>query len=47
MEELVNQLRFLTSKPSGEEQGNLPDSADVDLDIGDSNDFEVTVAASG
>ena len=46
MEESVSQLRFLTSKPSGEEQGNLSDSADVDLDTGDSNDFEVTVAAS-
>ena len=46
MEESVNQLRFLTSKPSGEEQGKLSDSADVDLDTGDSNDFEVTVAAS-
>lgn len=46
MEESVNQLRFLASKPSGEEQGKLSDSADVDLDIGDSNDFEVTVAAS-
>lgn len=46
MEESVNQLRFLASKPSGEEQGKLSDSADVDLDTGDSNDFEVTVAAS-
>lgn len=46
MEESVNQLRFLASKSSGEEQGNLPYSADVDLDIGDSNDFEITVAAS-
>ena len=46
MEEPVNQLRFLVSKPSGEEQGNLPNSADVDLDIGDSNDFETTVSAS-
>lgn len=46
MEESVNQLRFLTSKPSGEEQGKLSDSADVDLDIGDSDDFEVIVAAS-
>ena len=46
MEESVNQLRFLASKPSGEEQGKLSDSADVDLDTGDSNDFEVIVAAS-
>lgn len=46
MEESVNQLRFLASKQSGEEQGKLSDSADVDLDTGDSNDFEVTVAAS-
>lgn len=46
MEESVNQLQFLTSKPSGEEQGKLSDCADVDLDIGDGNDFEVTVAAS-
>lgn len=46
MEESVNQLRFLASKPSGEEQGKLSDSADVDLDTGDSNDFEVTVVAS-
>lgn len=46
MEESVNQLRFLASKPSGEERGKLSDSADVDLDTGDSNDFEVTVVAS-
>lgn len=46
MEESVNQLRFLASKPLGEERGKLSDSADVDLDTGDSNDFEVTVVAS-
>lgn len=46
MEESVNRLRFLASKPSGEEQGKLSDSADVDLDTGASNDFEVIVAAS-
>lgn len=46
MEESVNQLRFLASNPSGEERGKLSDSADVDLDTGDSNDFEVTVVAS-
>ena len=46
MEEPVTQLRFLVSKPSGEEQGNLSDSAEVDLDVGDSNDFETTVSAS-
>lgn len=38
--------RFLVAKPSGEEQGNLPDTAEVDLDIGDANDFEVTISAA-
>ena len=42
----TNHLQFLTSKPSGEEQGNIPDGAEVDMDIGDKNDFEVTIAAS-
>lgn len=37
---------FLMAMPFGEEQGNLPDTAEVDLDTGDTNDFEVTVAAS-
>lgn len=38
--------RFLVAKPSGEEQGDLPDTAEVDLDIGDTNDFEVTISAA-
>lgn len=37
---------FLMAMPFGEEQANLPDTAEVDLDTGDTNDFEVTVAAS-
>lgn len=39
-------LRFITAKPTGEEQGELTDSADVDLDIGDTNDFEINIPVS-
>lgn len=39
-------LQFITAKPSGEEQGKLTDSAEVDLDIGKSNDFETTLSAT-
>ena len=39
-------LRFITAKPTGEEQGELSDSAEVDLDVGDTNDFEINTAVS-
>lgn len=39
-------MQFITAKPSGEEQGKLTDSAEVDLDIGKSNDFETTLSAT-
>ena len=39
-------LQIIVAKPTGEEQGEICDSADVDLDIGDTNDFEIKVAAS-
>lgn len=39
-------LRFITAKPTGEEQGELTDSADADLDIGDTNDFEINIPVS-
>ena len=39
-------LRFITAKPTGEEQGELTDSADVDLDVGDTNDFEINIPVS-
>lgn len=38
--------QFVTTKPSGEEQGNLTDSAEVDLDIGNSNNFEIALPAT-
>lgn len=37
-------LQFITAKPFGEEQGNLADSAEVDIDIGNSDDFEITLS---
>lgn len=39
-------LRFITAKPTGEEQGELTDSADVDLDVGNTNDFEINIPVS-
>lgn len=39
-------LRFIVAKPTGEEQGELTDSADIDLDIGDTNDFEINISVS-
>lgn len=39
-------LRFIMAKPTGEEQGELTDSADVDLDVGDTNDFEINIPVS-
>lgn len=39
-------LRFITAKPTGEEQGELTDSADVDVDVGDTNDFEINIPVS-
>ena len=33
------------AKPNGEEQGCLSDVADVDIDIGGSNDFEIRIAS--
>lgn len=37
---------LLMAKKTGEETGCLPDSAEVDMDIGDTNDFEITVSAN-
>lgn len=39
-------LRFIMAKTTGEEQGELTDSADVDLDVGDTNDFEINIPVS-
>lgn len=39
-------MRFIVAKPTGEEQGLLPDGADMDMDIGDTDDFELRVSTS-
>ena len=42
----ISQMRFITTKPTGEEQGELCDTADVDMDIGKENDFEIRTTVS-
>lgn len=42
----ISKIHFITTKPTGEECGELCDSAEADLDIGNTNDFEVTIAVS-
>jgi hypothetical protein len=42
----ISKIRFTTTKPTGEECGELCDSAEADMDIGNTNDFEVTIAVS-
>lgn len=42
----LSKIHFITTKPTGEECGELCDSAEADLDIGKTNDFEVTIAVS-
>ena len=32
------------AKPTGEEQGTLYDGAEIDMDVGETNDFEITVS---
>ena len=34
----ISQMYFVTAKATGEECGELCDSAEVDLDVGDTND---------
>ena len=46
LEDTISKIRFITAKPTGEEQGELSDSAEVDLDVGDTNDFEINTAVS-
>lgn len=41
----VFEMQFLAAKKSGEECGNLVDGAEVDLDVGNSNDFEIILPA--
>ena len=42
----ISQIHFVTAKATGEEYGELCDSAEVDLDIGDTNDFKIVIAVS-
>ena len=42
----ISKIHFITTKPTGEECGELCDSAETDMDIGNTNDFEVTIAVS-
>lgn len=42
----ISQMRFIITKPTGEEQGELCNTADVDMDIGKENDFEIRTAVS-
>lgn len=42
----ISKIHFITAKPTGEECGELCDSAETDMDIGNTNDFEVTIAVS-
>lgn len=42
----ISKIHFITTKPTGEECGELCDSAEADMDIGNTNDFEVTIAVS-
>ncbi len=42
----ISQMHFVTAKATGEEYGELCDSAEVDLDIGDTNDFKIVIAVS-
>ena len=42
----ISKIHFITAKPTGEECGELCDSAEADMDIGNTNDFEVTIAVS-
>ena len=44
LEDTISKIRFITTKPTGEECGELCDSAEADMDIGNTNDFEVTIA---
>ena len=37
------ELVFTTTKPTGEENGELNKTAKVDLDNGDTNDFETSI----
>lgn len=46
LEDTISKIRFITTKPTGEECGELCDSAEADMDIGNTNDFEVTIAVS-
>lgn len=46
LEDTISKIRFITTKPTGEECGELCDSAEADMDIGNTNDFEVTIAES-
>lgn len=41
--ELAN---MIMAKSSGEEQGELSDIAEVDMDVGDTDDFEITIPAN-
>ena len=34
-------LKFIASKPTGEELGHIKEDAEIDLDLGDTNDFEM------
>lgn len=40
------ELRFITAKQTGEENGELNETAKVDLDTGDTNDFEIRLPKS-
>ena len=39
----MDSVKIIVTKPTGEEQGNLTDSAKVDVDIGDKCDFEIEI----
>ena len=36
-------MEFIAATPNGEEKGLLPAGAEIDVDIGESNDFEVRI----
>lgn len=39
----MDTAKIIVAKPTGEEQGNIADSAEVDVDIGDKCDFEISI----
>ena len=42
----MDPVKIIVTKPTGEEQGNLTDSAKVDIDIGNKCDFEIEIDSS-